>query len=346
MSALPSSVILAYGLEPGPDGGAVPFGTGLINDTFRAQRGVDTVIVQRVHPIFDASVHEDIEAVTAHLATKCVETPRLVRTREGGLFTVDHEGRVWRALTYLDGTSHDRFPTEAHAAEAGALVGRFHAALLDFEHAYVFSRKGVHDIGFREAGFREALATHGAHRLRSAVHDLGTRAEVLLRDAVPLGALPPRHSHGDLKASNLLFRGSHGLALVDLDTMASMMWIFEMGDALRSWCNRSAEDDPSSSIDVVTYEAALSGYGTTGLHVTEAERGLLARGVLTISLELALRFMTDALAESYFGFDQARYPARGEHNLARARAQLSLAESVVAHLPRLDTIASGVLRTS
>ncbi len=342
MVALPSSIAHAYGLV----GEATRFGTGLINDTFQVQRGAETLIVQRVHPIFGASVHEDIEAVTNHLARKEIVTPRLLRTLDGALFSLDEEGRVWRALTFIDGTSYDRFPSIAHAREAGALVGRFHAALQDFDHTYVFARGGVHDISFRENGLEQPLATHPGHRLRAEVLTLIDATRRLLGRAVRLGTQRPRHAHGDLKASNLLFRGQAALALVDLDTMASMMWIFEMGDALRSWCNPCVEEDPSSRIDIPAFEAALSGYASTGPRVTSDERATLARGVLTISLELALRFLTDTLNETYFGFDPTRYPARGEHNLARARAQVAFAESVERELPRLEKIARSVLLTS
>ncbi len=36
-----------------------------------------------------------------------------------------------------------------------------------------------------------------------------------------------------------------------------------------------------------------------------------------IATELAMRFAADALNERYFGWDRARFPAAGEHNLLR-----------------------------
>ncbi len=38
--------------------------------------------------------------------------------------------------------------------------------------------------------------------------------------------------------------------------------------------------------------------------------------------------MTDALEESYFGWDAERFPARGEHNAARAEGQWQLYEAI------------------
>ncbi len=54
------------------------------------------------------------------------------------------------------------------------------------------------------------------------------------------------------------------------------------------------------------------------------ERESLALGLERIALELAARFATDALEERYFAWDPARFASRGEHDLLRARGQLSL----------------------
>ena len=37
----------------------------------------------------------------------------------------------------------------------------------------------------------------------------------------------------------------------------------------------------------------------------------------------------DAIFESYFGWDRARFPAAGEHNLLRARGQFALFEAAL-----------------
>ena len=41
-----------------------------------------------------------------------------------------------------------------------------------------------------------------------------------------------------------------------------------------------------------------------------------------------MRFAADALNESYFGWDKARFARAGDHNLLRARGQASLADAV------------------
>ena len=42
-------------------------------------------MLQRVNPMFGQEVHDDIEAITAHVAGKGLRVPRLVRTRDEAL---------------------------------------------------------------------------------------------------------------------------------------------------------------------------------------------------------------------------------------------------------------------
>jgi Ser/Thr protein kinase RdoA (MazF antagonist) len=242
----------------------------------------------------------------------------------------------------------ERVESAAMAREGGALVARFHAAVADLEHEYRHVRVGVHDTEKHLAGLRGALSTHGEHRLFSKVEAL---AAPLLAEAERLPdfasmGLRPRHCHGDLKISNLLFQGDEGLCLVDLDTLSRMVWPFEMGDAMRSWCNPKGEDETQGAFNAGFFEAALEGYGSVarpaGLLSAEEARSIVG-GVLTICLELSARFLADALNETYFGFDASRYPARGEHNLVRGAGQLRLLESVAAQRAALEQAAERAL---
>jgi Ser/Thr protein kinase RdoA (MazF antagonist) len=340
VTTLPAEVLAAYpglSVEPGP------YGTGLINVTRKGRLGDADVVVQRVHPAFAGTVHDDIEAVTAHVASKGLATPRLVRAKDGALFAADAEGRPWRVLTFVDGTSTDRVSGPDHATRAGELLGRFHAAVDDLDHAYVHVRPGVHDLGYRLEGLTRALSEHGSHRLYDRASELAEAIIAAQGELAPLDVSRHRHAHGDLKVSNLLFdRDGKGVALVDLDTLARMPWPFEIGDALRSWCNPHGEDREEPQVDEGIFEAALRGFarGTAGgLSLDANEIELVPRGVFTIATELSIRFLTDALEEKYFGWNSDRYASRGDHNLARARGQWALAKSVRGAMRRLEVTA-------
>jgi Ser/Thr protein kinase RdoA (MazF antagonist) len=153
--------------------------------------------------------------------------------------------------------------------------------------------------------------------------------------------------HGDPKISNVMFatHAERALCLIDLDTLARMPVALEVGDALRSWCNPATEDAADARFVRPLFAAAVEGYAA-------AARGLLAReewsaipdGTLAITVELAARFCADALRESYFRWDERRYPSASAHNQARARAQLGIAESLRAQLPALRELTARAFR--
>jgi thiamine kinase-like enzyme len=147
-----------------------------------------------------------------------------------------------------------------------------------------------------------------------------------------MGELPRRHCHGDLKISNVMFAPDdpmRALCLVDLDTLGLQTIAFELGDAMRSWCNRSGEDVTAARVDLDILEAAMQGYaaGAAGL-LAPTEIDSIVVGLETVCIELAARFCVDAFEDSYFGWDADRYPSRRAHNLVRARGQLALGRAV------------------
>jgi Ser/Thr protein kinase RdoA (MazF antagonist) len=334
---------------------ARPLGTGLINDTFLVDGRDGPAVLQRVHPAFGPRVHEDIAAVTARIAL-AMPTPRLLPADDGALFVLDpRDGRPWRAMTFVPGIALDKADSPARVRAAGALVARWHRALEGWSYEYVHVRPGVHDTRHHLSVLRDALVQRRDHRLYDAVAPLaealfrGADTLALAAEGAPLAAGPfAVHAHGDLKLSNLLFDPAtgEGACLVDLDTVCRMPWALELGDALRSWCNPRGEDVTEATVDRALFSAALEGYreGAPSFlrEIPAAESA--ADGLATIALELAARFLADALHERYFGFDATRYPARGEHNLVRARGQWSLARDALAHRDALVSLARDALR--
>jgi hypothetical protein len=117
-----------------------------------------------------------------------------------------------------------------------------------------------------------------------------------------------------------------------------MVLPFELGDALRSWCNPRGEDVDDADVDVAIFTAAVEGYAAGGGRPSAAEVSALVDGLFTICVELAARFCADALNESYFGWDERRFPGRGEHNLLRARGQWALAQAAARRRSELGTV--------
>ena len=108
---------------------------GLINQTFLVGEPIKGVL-QWVNPIFDARIHNDIAALTNHLASKGMVTTELLATKDDALYIEDTERGYWRVLKYVKGDTFDQIKSPTLAFEAGRLVGNFHDAMRDFTHQW------------------------------------------------------------------------------------------------------------------------------------------------------------------------------------------------------------------
>lgn len=318
-----------------------PIEVGLINLTYRVDTQVGLQFaLQRLNPIFGAQVNEDIDRVTQHLEARGLCTPKLLRTVKGQAWA-ELEGEIWRVLTWIQGENLSRADSPARTRAAGHLLGRFHAALQDFSAPFENTRLGVHDTPRHLAALQSALQQHADHRL---FDEVGPLAQSILLDAEAVGALPDlpdRVVHGDPKLNNIIFdaQTGQGRCLIDLDTVARMPIVLELGDALRSWCNPAGENQLPPSFDLRLFEGALEGYaeGAEGL-LTPDERDAIVPATATIMLELAARFAADALQERYFGWDGRHFASRGDHNLLRAKVQWGLAAELLGHRPEAEAL--------
>lgn len=342
---IPHDVLQAYGLDPASiELQHVPSNINATYIVRPAAGGAEPMVLQRLHPVFGETVHVDIEAVTTHLIARGLPTPRLLRTVDGALWTRDREAptpRVWRALSYVDGVTFHA-SREAAVLESGAeLLARFHRALTDLRHEFVH-RRPLHDTRGHLASLSAALAS-AKGRGDSEAQALGSE---VLRHAEGLRLdfhhLPVRIIHGDPKLSNLMFRRDapgRALCMIDLDTVARGPLAYELGDALRSWCNPAGEDTAEIELDPSAVAAVLRGYvRACPLGVTADELASALDGFETVSTELASRFAADVVVDQYWGWDAGRFASRRDHNLMRARGQLALSKAVRAQRAALSRV--------
>ncbi len=304
---------------------------GLINDTYLLGDPPTQFVLQRLHETFAPEINLTIEAVTSHLHARGLPTPRLLRTKQDALWATVG-GRTWRVLSYVPGRSYASLQHDRVAYAAGRLLAQFHEAMRSFTQPLPCSRTSIHEPEHHFAVLDEALGTYPQHALALQVQ--GVR-DAIWRLRAGLAALPDRPVrvlHGDPKIDNLLFdNNDRGICLIDLDTITEGSLLFDIGDALRSWCNTSGENAASPRFSADRFAAALRGYAEIGAgFLTPIESARIVDAVLLIYLELSARFAADALRETYFGWDARYYASRGEHNLARARNQLAAATQLLA----------------
>lgn len=323
----PAGLLQAWDLRPTA---ITPLGSGLINETWLVHAGQENYVLQSLNPVFPPEINLDIEAVTARLRTAGLEAPRLLVATNGQLWWV-RDGRVWRLMTWIDGVSHDYLGNTHQAASAGGLLGRFHRTLDGFEHVFRNPRLGVHDTQRHLAALGRALQVHAGHADFGLVEPLATAILAAAGRLPPLPELPDRVVHGDPKVNNILFdrESDEAICLIDLDTLSRMPLPLELGDAFRSWCNPAGEDRQEAEFSLDPFAAAVDGYArAVDGWITPAEVDAIVPATLTIYVELAARFCADALNESYFGWDPARYASCGAHNRVRAASQLAAAQSL------------------
>ncbi len=309
------------------------YGNGRINRTFRVRTTGPEYVLQALHPVFAAAVLLDIDRVTRHLHAKGVVTPTLVPTAAGAL-GVERAGRCWRVLSFIPGRSLEHAPDAAAAASAAVLVGRFHDALVDLDYRFAHALAGFHDTAAIMARLGLTAQRCGSPSRRRALRPLVRR--VLEAYDVQPGLppdLPQRVIHGDLKLANVRFdaTGLRATALLDLDTLGRAPVVVDLGDALRSWCNRADEGDADgSAFSLETFAAFLEAYLGTARFLTPREKQSLPTATELMTLELAARFLTDAFEESYFTLEPSRYASLYDQNRAKAAAQLRLYADLVA----------------
>jgi Ser/Thr protein kinase RdoA (MazF antagonist) len=341
---------------------AVPYGTGHINDTlalrFRLADGsVQRYILQRInqyvfhHP---EEVMQNITRVTGHLRAKILaaggdparETLTIVPTLDGAAGCRSADGEYWRAYRLIEGArTYETAETLEQVYQTAWAFGNFLRLLADFPADQLFDTiPNFHNTPRRFADFKSALARDASGRAAAV------QAEILfleqreadtavLTGMLAAGRLPLRVTHNDTKINNLLIDEAtgRGVCILDLDTIMPGLSLYDFGDAVRTAAALAAEDEPDSSkagISLEVYDALAHGYlDAARANLTASEIDLLAFSARLITLEQALRFLTD-----YLNGDVYYKIHRPGHNLDRARTQIKMLQAMEERFAQMEAI--------
>jgi Ser/Thr protein kinase RdoA (MazF antagonist) len=141
--------------------------------------------------------------------------------------------------------------------------------------------------------------------------------------------VPLRVTHNDTKYNNILMHKDtlEPLCVIDLDTVMPGLAMHDFGDAIRFAANTAAEDEVDLSkvgLNLEHYREFTRGFMSALQGLTRKEIDTMALGAITITIELASRFLADHLnGDKYFRIH------RPGHNLDRARCQIKLAEDML-----------------
>ena len=150
--------------------------------------------------------------------------------------------------------------------------------------------------------------------------------------------LPGPRLH-DTKVNNILIDDltGEGICVIDLDTVMPGLALYDFGDMVRAGTSAAEEDEVNLEkvgMRFEMYEALFRGFlSSAGGFLTPAERENLPFAGKLITLETAIRFLTDYLeGDVYF---KTRRP---HHNLDRCRNQLKIVESIESQMNEMKKL--------
>ena len=258
----------------------------------------------------------------------------------------------WRMYELIeDVTTQVTASSADQVFRAAQAFGQFQGMLADLPPPPLFETiDGFHDTSSRFDALDRVLrgepqGRQAATRRRRAGAEIRAAAAHRhlagrLIDAEARG-VPQRTVHNDCKISNVLFdrRSAEALCVVDLDTAMPGLAAFDFGDMARSMAHRADEDarDPRGiEVDLELFGALTAGYLDGAGFLTAEERRSLVDGALVLTLEQAVRFLTDHLQDDiYFRVE------RPGQNLDRCRVQFALLKSLLARAGDLRKIVGG-----
>ncbi|MDR0882021.1 MAG: phosphotransferase [Candidatus Adiutrix sp.] len=313
---------------------------GRVNETFLVTAAGSRFILQRLNDFFQGDEALGLnwrlvqEAIESRVGSRKTLMPPIFPDKEGRfLASGPHLPGHWRLTGFLEGRPAPR--TRPSARAAARLLGSLHCCLNtpaplplrplpegeftnqrltrpeDFEALTTTYRRHPH---LREV---RALIAAGAEAARQLPFCPNYLAVFSLHDVV---------THGDPKADNFLAApsGEEARALLDWDSVGYGHVLVDLAEMLRSWGPQPRAGDPAVAFGNLA--AVVEGYAETGLELTSGELAVLPPVLRGLILNLARRYLTDALAEVYFKWDRQAYPSLYLQNRARAETLLALAD--------------------
>lgn len=313
-----------------------PFGTGLINNTWKVYAPERNYILQRINvDVFTQpqNIAYNVRLVAGYLKRNYPEYPFVapLLSVSGDDIIFCKKNGWFRLMPFVeDSFTLDIVETPEQAYEAAKQFGKFTRLLSDFDSTRLKTTiPRFHDLCLRYQQFLNALSKGNEKRKSHAkdlIHELLYHKSIVeqYQRIVSDPEFKQRVTHHDTKLSNVLFdHNSKGICIIDLDTIMPGYFISDVGDMIRTYVSPVSEEEADLEKIVIRHDFYISiveGYCDEmkdQLTANEKKQFLFA-GKFMIYMQ-ALRFLTDYLNNDvYYG---AKYEA---HNLVRAKNQMTL----------------------
>ena len=320
-----------------------PFGSGLINNTWKVSRRdkSQACILQRINDnVFKVpeDIASNVRLIGDYLAAHHPNYffVRSLFTLSGGdMLHIKGQG-YFRLVPFVpDSHTVDVLQNPGQAFEAAKQFGRFTYLLSDFPVQQLKATiPDFHNLTLRYEQFLAALQTGNPERIGACTSEIAWLKDqeyiVQRFDAMKQNpAFRLRVTHHDTKISNVLFdNDDKGLCVIDLDTVMPGYFTSDVGDMMRTSLSPVSEEERDFSKIMIRedyYRAIVKGYteGMQGALSADEQQGFFDGGCYLIYMQ-ALRFLTDHINNDiYYG---AKYEG---HNYMRACNQIVLLKKML-----------------
>lgn len=344
--------------------------SGHINSTYRASyRQPDGSEQRYIFQAINRNVFKDphavmtnVERVTHHINDKVLrrkhdlggQTLNLFPARVGGVWVEDEKGTVWRCYNHIEGcVTYDIVENERQAFQAAHAFGAFQDLVSDLDASLITETiPDFHNTRKRYDRLMEVIAADPCDRVASVqaecdfIRERESLVDVLL-DLAEAGKIPLRVTHNDTKINNVMIdaQTDEAVCVIDLDTVMPGLALYDFGDLIRTATSPAAEDETDLSkvkMQMPMFHALVEGYlDAAGSFLNDAEVRHLAFSGRLITLEVAIRFLTDYLeGDVYF---KTHRPGQ---NLDRCRNQLQLVREIEAREAEMNAFVEATRRAS
>ncbi|NCI50294.1 aminoglycoside phosphotransferase family protein [Sediminibacterium roseum] len=335
-------VLQSYGINAA-DAQVTPFGTGLINHTWKISAGGKSYILQKINDrVFTdpGAIDRNICSIAGYLRQHAPEYlfAAPVPTTDGRTLVNEAslDGGFYRLYPFINGShSKDVVQDASQAFEAASQFGRFTRLLSGFDAGSLETTlPSFHDLSLRYGQFLDALEKGNVERIEASAELIAfmrLHAGIVsdFRSISVNPAFKKRVTHHDTKISNVLFNeNNEAVCVIDLDTVMPGYFISDVGDMMRTYLPTVSEEEKDfSKIQVRddVYKSIVVGYYAEMEDELSAEevKYFFYAGKFMIYMQ-ALRFLTDHLNNDvYYG---AKYEG---HNFVRAGNQAVLLQRLM-----------------
>jgi thiamine kinase-like enzyme len=270
---------------------------------------------------------------------------RFVTTKDHLPYFKDSNSNFWNLTNYIE-KSHTFLKVENKkmAFEGGRLISQFLNDISDYDINEIEDViPNFHNVKFRLIQFEESLSEASSERLSLAKNEIEFIGKVknemcIIQNLIEKGKIPIQITHNDTKISNMLFDDNcNGMCLIDTDTVMKGIVLFDLGDAIRTFCSSAQEDEVDLKkvlFNLSNFKALLKGFFSEQPKcISKFEIKYIPLAAKTITFVMGLRMLTDFLNNDiYFNIKYEH------HNLIRARNQFKLVNEIERYFKELKKI--------